>query len=305
MPRLGHRGVVPVARPRRFPGVVFTPGELTRTDAPLWHLRDPALVTATRGVRRVGAPRSTRERAEVVARVLRHGQAFSHVTAAQLWGLPLPRALEDQVTLDVMGPSTKAVVRRKGCNGHLGVELREVDTLDGLPLTCPADTWVDLGSVRTGRLTVDDLVVAGDAVLARGTGAEHLRTTFDRWPRAQGVVAIRQALELVRPGVRSPMESRTRLLVVRAGFPEPRVNAAVRDQHGGWLLEGDLVWEAERVIVEYQGEVHGSQSRSADAHRRGLVEDEGWVLIEVYAADHTSEPRRDLFLRRLGAALRR
>lgn len=306
MPRLGHRGAVPVARPRRFPGVVFTPGELTRTDAPRWHLRDPALVTATRGVRRVGTPTTTRERAEVVARVLRHGQAFSHVTAAQLWGLPLPRALEDRVTLDVMGPSTKAVVRRKGCRGHLGVELREVRVLDGLPLTCLADTWIDLGSLGQVLLTVDDLVIAGDAVLARGVEAEHLRTTVDRWPRAPGVVAVRQALEIIRPGVRSPMESRTRLLVVRAGFPEPEINAAVRDRHGGWLLEGDLVWKAERVIVEYQGEVHGTiRSRSADAHRRGLVEDEGWVLIEVYAADHTSTTRRDLFLRRLGAALRR
>ena len=301
-----HRGEVPAARPRRFPGVVFTPDELVRSDAPLWHLRDPALVTATRGVRRVGRPSTTRERAEVVARVLRHGQVFSHVTAAVLWGLPLPRPLEDRVALDVIGPTGKAVVRRRGCIGHLGVEVRETDIAAGVPVTGLADTWVDLGSVHARPLTVDDLVVAGDAALARGVSTDALRAALDRRGRVQGAGRLRQALDLVRPGVRSPMESRTRLVVVRAGFPHPRVNAAVHDRHGGWLLEGDLVWDAERVIVEYQGEVHGGiGARSADAHRRGLAEAEGWVVIEVFAADHTSATRRDLFLRRLHLALTR
>ncbi|WP_299441265.1 hypothetical protein [uncultured Phycicoccus sp.] len=66
------------------------------------------------------------------------------------------------------------------------------------------------------------------------------------------------------------METRARLVLHDAGFPEPEVGGAVYAAGGGWLAEGDLVWRAPRVIGEYQGEVHGSRAaRSADAYRQG------------------------------------
>ena len=52
------------------------------------------------------------------------------------------------------------------------------------------------------------------------------------------------------------METRTRLMFVKAGIPEPRLNAAVRDADGEWLLTGDLVWDEKRVVAEYQGSTH-------------------------------------------------
>jgi hypothetical protein len=99
------------------------------------------------------------------------------------------------------------------------------------------------------------------------------------------------------------METRSRLLVVRAGLPEPELNLAVHGP-GGWLLEGDLVWRRQRVIAEYQGGHHGGRRRrSLDEARRALAEDEAWAVVEIYAEDHHHAPRRRALLRRLAGHL--
>jgi hypothetical protein len=90
----------------------------------------------------------------------------------------------------------------------------------------------------------------------------------------------------------------------RAGFPDPAVNRAVLHRDGGWLLEGDLVWEERRVIGEYQGSDHGSiRRRSHDASRHALAGDEGWRLLEIFAEDVYRPARRIDCLRRFAAAL--
>jgi hypothetical protein len=61
------------------------------------------------------------------------------------------------------------------------------------------------------------------------------------------------------------METRSRLMFVDAGFPAPRVNDIVRHRHGGWLLEGDLVWRDKRVVGEYQGGHRADRARRSAA----------------------------------------
>ena len=82
-------------------------------------------------------------------------------------------------------------------------------------------------------------------------------------------------------------------MFVRAGFPEPKVNRDVHGRDGQWLLEGDLVWEAQRVVGEYQGRDHASiRQRSYDADRRAVAGDEDWTVLEIYAADVYQPGRR-------------
>ncbi|QIM20312.1 hypothetical protein G7075_02735 [Phycicoccus sp. HDW14] len=196
--------------------------------------RDERLVRVTEGVRSLYRPADLRERARAFALALPEDCAFSHVTAARLWGIPLPAALERDELLDVMRTSGRGYVERAGCRSHRGLERRDVHELDGLRVTSLADTWVDLGDVRASRPGRDDLVVAGDAVATLWAPPGVRRTALDV---DAAVVPLRRALEargsprgrrvlddalaLVRPGVRSPMESRSRLLFVDAGFPEP------------------------------------------------------------------------------------
>ena len=100
------------------------------------------------------------------------------------------------------------------------------------------------------------------------------------------------------------METRTRVLFHRAGFPQPEVNAAIHAGDGGWLAEGDLVWREQRVVGEYQGEVHaGIRNRSRDSYRNGLLGDEGWRVLEIFAEDVHDAGRRVVLLERFANAL--
>jgi hypothetical protein len=117
-------------------------------------LRSPRLHVPTHGVRMISTPATVQERAAAFALGLPDDAAFSHVSAAQLLGLPLPTALEAQEVLDVMRPTSRAQVRRDGCRGHRGLERREVIDVQGLRVVAPADTLV-----RHGRT---DLTSAGD-----------------------------------------------------------------------------------------------------------------------------------------------
>ena len=162
-------------------------------------------------------------------------------------------------------------VRRRGCHGHAASSGGEVVEVDGLRVVGPADTWVDLGEVAGRGLTVDDLVVAGDVVVnriarrarmpCRGASRGRVR------PRGKALL-----VEVAAPGAsRVEVADGDALTVdVRPGRLS-RARAQRRTSataHGGWLLEGDLVWRKQRVIGEYQGSDHASiRRRSADSSR--------------------------------------
>ena len=285
----------------------FSTAQARLLGVPAARLRRGGLVHATRGGHLAAAPETLVERAAAYQVAMPRHRAFSHLTAAVLWGLPLPRALEEAAAsvdarLHVIAPTSDGMVTRAGVVGHRGLERRTVSTPVGTQLRVVdvADTWCDLGELRRGTLTLTDLVVAGDAVVAlldaragRPVGVALLRETLRRRTRPRGAVALRHALTHVRAGVRSPMESRARLMFVRAGFPEPEVNAPLTDAEGEWLAEGDLVWRGARLVGEYQGEEHAARRRrSDDSFRRALLEDHDWRVREIWAEDVWKPARR-------------
>jgi hypothetical protein len=296
----------------------FTLERARESGVPEWRLRDAALHLPTRSVRSAAPVDDVAARATAFRAALPEDIAFSHVTAAQLWGLTLPDVVAAQAELDVLRATRRNRIRRKGCHGHRGLETRGTATRLGLPLTGLVDTWLDLGEVLDRGLSRDDLVVTGDEVATRlagqpdpgsdlpdwSTGPVLLRQALSRRVRPRGALVLGSALELVRAPVRSPMETRARLMFVRAGFPEPMVNRDVHGRDGQWLLEGDLVWEAARVVGEYQGRDHASiRQRSYDADRRAVADDEDWTVLEIYAADVYQPGRRIACLRRFARAL--
>lgn len=283
----------------------FTVGELRDAGLPRSRLRHPALHLPTRSVRCVEPVETLAQRAAAFALALPPDTAFSHATAALLLGIPMPGRFEASTVLDVMRDSGRTPIRRKHCAGHRGLESREVVEVSGLRLVAAPDTWCDLGELASRGISVDDLVVAADEVLNRlGPHAGLLAEVLARRRHQRGSKSLEEALALARPGVRSPMESRARLMFVRAGFPEPEVNAKVLDSHGGWLLEGDLLWRKQRVIGEYQGSDHASlKRRSADASRATGAEAEGYRVLEIFAEDVHRGARRRACLTRFARAL--
>ncbi|MFN2344650.1 MAG: hypothetical protein ABR616_02910 [Dermatophilaceae bacterium] len=252
------------------------------------------------------------------------------MTAALALGLPLPRRVEKDVALHVMRTTGRPPLVRRGLRAHSGLEHRRVVTHTELRVTSVADTWCDLGAPWLG-LTVDELIIAGDAaceLLAptrwdneelqpscrpgeRGwqgdpalRGIVELWRSLERRRRHKGKSRLLEALPEVRPRVWSPMETRSRLVLTRSGLPEPRLNTWVRGHDGELILRGDLVWQAERTVGEYQGAPHeGLEARGVDAAKRGAAEAAQWRVVEIFKGDIFEDWRRTELIRRFAIHL--
>ena len=192
-------------RPSPLP-VELGPGPFTTAAArglgvPAARLGRSDLVHPTRGAHTLLVPTTLRQRAVAHQLALPEDRAFSHLTAAVLWGLPLPAALESAAArvdapLHVIAPTGDGAVVRRGVIGHRGLEWRAVASPPGCDLRVVdvADTWCDLGELRRGLLSMSDLVVAGDAAVA----------LLDRRAgRAVGIAALGAAL---RGAARTPSD---------------------------------------------------------------------------------------------------
>jgi hypothetical protein len=91
-----------------------------------------------------------------------------------------------------------------------------------------------------------------------------------------------------------------RLIVARAGFPEPEPNGPI-ELSGGRRTYGDLVFRAHRLLLKYDGEQHRLDARRfrRDIDRINDLQDAGWVVIRVHAGTPHAE-----IIARLDAGLR-
>ena len=212
------------------------------------------------------------------------GAVLHGPTALQVLGVALPEHLEDWDTCHILLPPGAGEVRRAGVVGHRRRFLVQVwGRRYGLPLLHPAEHWMQLRGA-----SMDELIEVGDGLLRRQRPlltVPEVTAVVSRLAGRPGVDRVRQALRWVRPGTDSLYETRTRLVLVHAGLPEPAVNLAVRCAGSGVPFHLDMAYKPERVGVEYDGAVHvGNRAQMEfDARRRRLLQDDGWLLISVTA----------------------
>lgn len=226
---------------------------------------------------------ATRRLADEYAARMPDDQFFSHVTAAILHELPLPFRLLAPLSLDV---ATDSRTRRRtghGVRGHL-VSADQVTVVDvgGVPAASVVDTWCQLSTL----LSLDELVIIGDWLVRRqrpqATMAQ-LAAAVDGWAGHPGVHRLRAALDLVRPRTDSPRETTLRLIIVRAGLPEPAVNLRMVNRFGAFMALGDLVYPRYKILIEYDGGVHRENEKqfNRDIDRLDEPMEEGWRVIRV------------------------
>lgn len=265
------------------------------------------LLRPTRGVRISEPPATLVDRCRAILLGLPPRTALSHTTAARLLGIPVPPALEQDTRIHVVRPINVSQVRRPDIAGHRALHPRKIVMLEGLPVVGPADTWVDLGEfVGPGKpVGLDDLIVAGDAAAGRLNSIEDLRRALSARTRPRGKVTLSFALIFVRVGSRSALETRSRLMIVRAGLPEPALNIAVIGPGRELLGYVDLAWEEQRVVGEAQSEAfHGDDgARAKDGIRRQGFEDASWGFVEIWNSDVFEKQRRDIKLVELAEKL--
>lgn len=243
-------------------------------------------------------PVTTELRAATALRQLGESAYASHLTAAELWGIPVPADGIIHVTVQ----RDEGRNRRRGVLTHRPISAGgRWTTLRGVRVSTPEQVFCELAAIGIGLV---DLVVAGDAMIkARRATLRSLRAAVDAMRGSSGVRLARRALGYVRAGVDSPMETRLRLLLVLAGLPEPTVNVILRSLSGDWSRRFDLCYEALKLIVEYDGAQHAElDQRESDIHRREELERLGYRIVTVTSRGIYREPERTL--RRVRDALR-
>ena len=164
------------------------------------------------------------------------------------------------------------------------IEQDEFQLVDGIPVTTPARTVLDLAC----WYSTFDALAAIDA-LARATEVEtsEVETLIRRYRARRGIRSAHRALGLMDPGAQSPKETWLRLLLIEAGFPRPQTQIPVHDEFGDVTAYLDMGWEDLKVAVEYDGDQHRSDRRQYrwDIRRLEMLERLGWIVVRVTAGD--------------------
>ncbi|QNE48122.1 hypothetical protein F1C58_15265 [Glaciihabitans sp. INWT7] len=152
----------------------------------------------------------------------------------------------------------------------------------GLRVSDPVETWCQLAA----QLSLDELIIMGDGLVRRQSPfatLANLNAAVEGWGARRGAPNLRRALSEIRCRTDSARETALRLLIVRAGLPEPGVNVVIRNSFGVVIGLGDLVDPEYRVLLEYDGGQHRSDERQfhIDIARLDAFMEERWRVIRV------------------------
>lgn len=238
------------------------------------------------------APASLLRIARVLQRDLCPEALISHVTAAEILGLPLPRELRHAAHSTVhvtippdmrrrLGPRVRVHRRRTGSTYRAGgiVMPGMLDLLCGL----------------AGMLTPLELVQVCDAAVSDRAGPPlialaDLREQVTAASTLTGIAALRVAVEASRERVESPKETELRLLLLRHGLAEPEINLPVQLPDGRGRVRTfrlDLSYPALRLAIEYDGDGHRTDRAqwSRDRRKDDMLHEAGWRVVRVTQAD--------------------
>lgn len=263
------------------------------------------------GVRAVARPTSFDEHVALYRPRLRSGQRFVGITAARLWGLPVPLPWSPAELLELAVPSTQGPPQTQGVHGRRLAQGRSTTwKLRGLPAVSPEAACFSMAAL----LSADDAVVMLDALVTTSLNypglaprrplstVEQITEQLSVWGRFPGSARIRAALPLARLGVESPKETQTRLAIRAAELPEPVVQYEVRV--GGILIaRNDLAYPELRIAIEYEGDGHRTDRTQwrRDIRRQRELEDLGWIVIRL--TEHDLHDGLASFLTRIRRAI--
>lgn len=216
---------------------------------------------------------------------LPRGWFFSGPTAARILGVPLPPQLK-RMEIHITAP-TAFTPRGRNVVGHTA-RSAETTRMFGRVIRVPAQLWCELASV----LDLDDLIAAGDRLLSDKpillTTRRHLQRAVVEHGVRRGARKLREALPQLRENVWSPRETWARLVILRAGLPEPARNHRIHGPDGRLIAIGDLVYAKFKIVIEYEGERWHSDPWSViDIDRYNALNLLGWLVVRV-RKNHTA-----------------
>jgi hypothetical protein len=209
----------------------------------------------------------------------------SHRSAAALWGLAGGRRSIQEITC----PRWRRA-RHDGLVVHESKAFDSVDAtvIEGIPLTTPERTLLDLGAVCHESV----VEIALDAAEKRElVTVNSVRATLTRLGRSgrNGVGTLRRLLDARSPDrkpTESEMETMLLQLLRRTGFPEPVTQYEIR-RAGQFVARVDAAYPQWHVAIEYDSyEYHaGRKAHERDNSRRNKIAAAGWLPVTATAED--------------------
>lgn len=249
------------------------------------------------GIYRVGPVEAPR--AQLMAAILAcgPGAVISHTSAAVLWSLLPAITLAGSIHVSIPG---RDVRRRDRLQTHRVNQIpkAEMTRVDGIPVTTPARTIVDLAG-RSDRRQLERVVSRAERQnLADRSAVAIIATRNTRRPGVSTLMALLDAGQEIS-FTRSEAEDRFLAVIRGSGLPRPEVNVVVAG------IEVDFLWKRERLVVEVDGyQYHNSRSSYENDRRRdGLLARSGYQVIRVTWKQITQ--RRDATLVLVAQALAR
>ncbi|WP_309132353.1 hypothetical protein [Brevibacterium sp.] len=208
----------------------------------------------------------------------------SHLSAARIYGLPIPSRIKDR-RAHVSTRSYRKKIERRGLLLHYsaGLAYEHLEAFD-LPLVTVPQLMIDLAPI----LSAEELVQIGDAAISRQRSGPYttLKLMRDECEKRRPLkfrTKLERALDLIRPKVDSPRETWLRLWIMSCGLPEPDVHPPVQCSVRNIVLHPDLGYPELKLAIEYEGDHHRTSARqfADDIERRQLLEAEGWTVLRV------------------------
>jgi len=233
---------------------------------------------------------SPRGRLHAAALACGMGAVISHRSAAALLGL----LNEGPVVIDVIPPHEQGRAI-DGIRFHRvrPPRLEETGTVDGIPCTSPARTFVDLaGTVsdrtlrscfeRAAQRNLLDIPAIEASMDPGRRGMPSLRRLADEWRQAAPVAKKNK--------LKSPLEAKVLPLVLRRDLPIPVSNAPVQIANG--RIEVDFLWPAAKFVVEADSrDFHGTYvAFERDRWRDRELMRAGYATLRVTHREAEQEP---------------
>jgi Protein of unknown function (DUF559) len=171
------------------------------------------------------------------------GAVLSHGSAAAAWDIRAGGSPRMHVTV----PTRGGRARRDGIHVHRprSLGLDEVTTLDGLPITTPARTLLDLASAGLRGRALEAALDAAER--RRCIDWADVERLLQRYPSRPGSPALAATLSRYAPGsveTLSVLEEIVLELCDTHGIPRPLVNHVVEGRRR------DFFWPHRRLVVE-------------------------------------------------------
>ena len=207
---------------------------------------------------------------------------FAGATAAWILGLDL----RPTNPVEIVAPADSSVRSGDGLNVSRGeISPGEIVNVRGLRATALFRTLSDL-CLRWSSL--EALIAIDMAIAVAMTDAAALSRHAEATSGRPGARRLRVLAELAAPA-ESPMETRLRWLLIKAGLPRPDVQADLRDGEGRFVGRADLYYPSGRLVVEYDGDNHRARLVE-DNRRQNLLLNAGFHLLRFTAADIHQRP---------------